>query len=223
MLDLALEMPTPDVTEAPAFDAAGLAATIAFGMEAVAGEIDLLCIGEMGIGNTTIAAALGCALYGEAPELWVGPGTGLDEAGLTRKRAVVAEALSRHGEANLHPLEVLRRLGGREVAAMAGAIVAARYADAPVLIDGFVATAAAAILYETAPRALDHCVFAHVSAEPAHRRFLNKMKARPLLDLGMRLGEGTGAALAAGIVQSAAAVHRGMATFEEASVAGGGA
>ena len=220
VLDLALEVPTPDITEAAAFDAAGLAATIAFGMEAVAGDIDLLCIGEMGIGNTTIAAALGCALYSETPELWVGPGTGLDADGLARKQAVVGDAIAQHGGENLHPLEILRRLGGREVAAMCGAIIAARYADAPVLIDGFVATSAAAVLHATAPGALDHCVFAHVSAEPAHRRYLAKMDARPLLDLGMRLGEGTGAALAAGIVKSAAALHQGMATFEEASVAG---
>ncbi len=220
VLDLALEVPTPDITEADAFDAAGLAATIAFGMEAVAGEIDLLCLGEMGIGNTTIASALGCALYGETPELWVGPGTGVDAEGLARKREAVSQALGRYEDDAPHPLEILRRHGGREIAAMVGAIIAGRYADAPIIIDGFVATSAAAIAYSVSPKALDHCLFAHVSAEPAHRRYLDKMEARPLLDLGMRLGEGTGAALAAGIVKAAAATHLGMATFEEASVAG---
>ncbi|MEM7567559.1 MAG: nicotinate-nucleotide--dimethylbenzimidazole phosphoribosyltransferase [Pseudomonadota bacterium] len=220
VLDLALEVPTPDIAETDAFDAAGLAATIAFGMEAVAGEIDLLCVGEMGIGNTTVAAAIGAALYGESADLWVGPGTGVDAAGLDRKRAVVGEAVTRIGSDPVHPMEVLRRLGGREIAAMVGAIIAGRYADAPVIIDGFVATSAAAIVHAISPNGLDHCLFAHVSAEPAHRRFLEKLDARPLLDLGMRLGEGTGAALAAGIVKSAAATHRGMATFEEASVAG---
>ena len=218
VFDLALDLPTPDITEAEAFDEAGCAATIAFGMEAVAGGHDLLCVGEMGIGNTTIAAAIACALFGGEAADWVGPGTGVDAAGLERKRAAVEAAIERHRSGLDDPLEVLRRLGGREIAAMAGAIVAARFERVPVLIDGFVATAAAAILHKLDPGALDHCLAAHRSAEPAHGRLLDRLGKRPLLDLGMRLGEGSGAALAAGLVKAAAAVHSGMATFGQAGV-----
>jgi nicotinate-nucleotide--dimethylbenzimidazole phosphoribosyltransferase len=219
VFDLALDLPTPDITEHAAFDESGCAATIAFGMEAVAGGADLLCVGEMGIGNTTVAAAISAALFGGAPADWVGPGTGVDEKGLERKRAAVAAALEHH-RGHLHdPLEVLRRLGGREIAAMAGAIVAARYQHVPVLIDGYVATAAAAVLHRLHAHALDHCLAAHRSAEPAHGRLLEAIGKRPLLDLGMRLGEASGAALAVGIVKAAAAVHAGMATFAEAGVA----
>ena len=219
VFDLALDMPTPDITEAPAFDEAGCAGTIAFGMEAVAGGADLLCVGEMGIGNTTIAAAMAVALFGGAPADWVGPGTGVDEAGLERKRAAVTAALDRHRGHLDDPLEVLRRLGGREIAAMVGAIVAARCEHVPVLIDGYVAGAAAAVLHRLDPHALDHCLAAHRSAEPAHGRLLECLGKTPLLDLGMRLGEGSGAALAVGIVKAAAAVHAGMATFAQAGVA----
>ncbi len=187
-------------------------------MEAIAGGVDLLAIGEMGIGNTTVAAAIYCGLFGGEPGDWVGPGTGVDAAGLERKRAAVAAALACHAGHLSDPLEVLRRLGGREIAAMTGAILAARLNRVPVIVDGFVATSAAAILFALDPTGLDHCLFGHVSAEPAHRRALERMGKAPLLDLGMRLGEGTGAALAAGIVKAAAALHSGMATFESAGV-----
>jgi nicotinate-nucleotide--dimethylbenzimidazole phosphoribosyltransferase len=219
IFDLALEIPTADITKEAALDERACAATIAFGMEAIAGGTDLLCIGEMGIGNTTIAAAIYCALFGGEPTDWVGPGTGHAPEGVALKAQVVGEAMELH-KAHLHdPLEVLRRVGGREIAAMAGAILAARVEGIPVLIDGFVAGAAAAVLYKLKRESLDHCLFAHVSAEPAHKRALDAMNAKPLVDLGMRLGEGTGAALAAGIVRSAAACHSGMATFAEAGVA----
>jgi nicotinate-nucleotide--dimethylbenzimidazole phosphoribosyltransferase len=218
--DLALDHPTGDISREPALSEAACAATMAFGMEAIAGGIDLLCVGEMGIGNTTIAAAIFAALFGGAPADWVGAGTGLDSAGIERKRAAVAAALACHAGHFGDPLEVLRRLGGREVAAMAGAILAARMSRVPVIVDGFVATAAAAILYALDRGALDHCLFGHVSAEAGHRRALEQMGKTALLDLGMRLGEGTGAALAAGIVKAAARTHAGMATFAEAGVSG---
>jgi nicotinate-nucleotide--dimethylbenzimidazole phosphoribosyltransferase len=218
--DLALDFPTGDITVEPALDEHGCAATMAFGMEATAGGIDLLCLGEMGIGNTTVAAAVCHGLFGGAAEDWVGRGTGVDDAGLERKRAAVAAAAERHRAHLGDPLEVLRRLGGRELAAMAGAIVAARHNRIPVIVDGFVASAAAAVLFAMRPDALDHCLFGHVSAEHAHRALLARLGQEPLLDLGMRLGEGTGAALAAGIVKAAAAVHAGMATFAEAGVSG---
>ena len=218
VFELALETPTRDITEAAAMDEAECAATMAYGMEAVAGGADLLCIGEMGIGNTTIAAAICHGLYGGAPADWVGPGTGVDSEGLKRKADAVARAVALHKAHLKDPLEVLRRLGGRELAAMTGAILAARHAKVPVLIDGYVASAAAAILHAVNPKALDHCLAAHRSAEPAHRRLLERLGQEPLLDLGMRLGEGSGAALAAAIVRAAADLHNGMATFESAGV-----
>jgi len=218
VFDLALDRPTGDITREAAMEEAVCAGTMAFGMEATADGLDLLCIGEMGIGNTTIAAAIFAALYGGPTAAWVGPGTGLDNPGLERKQAVVEQALSCHRGRLDDPLEVLRRLGGREIAAMAGAILAARHGRIPVIVDGYVATAAAAILHALDARAVDHCLFGHVSAEPGHIRALKRMGKSPLLDLDMRLGEGTGAALAAGIVRSAARVHAGMATFAEAGV-----
>lgn len=219
VFDLALDRPTGDITREAAMGEAACAGTMAFGMEATADGPDLLCVGEMGIGNTTIAAAIFAALYGGPTANWVGPGTGLDDPGLERKRAAVEQALSCHRGRLDDPLEVLRRLGGREIAAMAGAILAARHGRIPVIVDGYVATAAAAILHALDERAVDHCLFGHVSAEPGHIRALERMGKKPLLDLDMRLGEGTGAALAAGIVRSAARVHAGMATFAEAGVA----
>jgi nicotinate-nucleotide--dimethylbenzimidazole phosphoribosyltransferase len=217
--DLALDLPTGDITVEPALDEKTCAATVAFGMEALAGGVDLLCIGEMGIGNTTIAAAVCLALFGGSAEDWVGPGTGLDGPGLARKREAVATAIARHAFHLSDPLEVLRRVGGREIAAMVGAILAARINRVPVIVDGYVATSAAAIVYRLDPKGLDHCLFGHVSGEPAHRRALDYMGKGALLDLGMRLGEGTGAALAGGIVKAAAALHSGMATFDQAGVA----
>ena len=222
VFDLALDVPTGDISEEPAMDERTCAATMAFGMEAIAGGTDLLCIGEMGIGNTTIASAIYCALFGGRAADWVGPGTGHDERGVALKAEVIERALELHKEHLRDPLEVLRRLGGRELAAMAGAILAGRAQRVPVIVDGFVASAAAAVLYACDPSALDHCLFAHTSAEPAHQRALAAMNKEPLLDLGMRLGEGTGAALAAGIVKAAAACHTGMATFEEAAVSNRG-
>ena len=218
VFELALDRPTEDITEDAALSEVDCAGTMAYGMQAIAGGCDLLCIGEMGIGNTTIAAAICHGLYGGAAADWAGPGTGLDAAGVRRKAEVVARAVERHRPHLGDPLEVLRRLGGRELAAMAGAILAARIEHVPVLIDGYVASAAAAILHAMRPDALDHCLAGHQSAEPAHRRLLDRLGMRPLLDLGMRLGEGSGAALAAGIVKSAVALHTGMASFESAGV-----
>jgi nicotinate-nucleotide--dimethylbenzimidazole phosphoribosyltransferase len=221
VFELALDQPTPDIVVEDAFDEKSCAATIAYGMEAVAGGIDLLCLGEMGIANTTVAAAIFHAFYGGEPEDWVGRGTGVDDAGLKRKADAIAAAVARIGRSS-DPLDVLRRLGGREIAAMVGAILAARMERVPVIVDGFVTTAAAAVLHAAKPSAIDHCLFAHRSAEAAHARALDRLGKTPLLDLHMRLGEGTGAALAAGIVKAALAAHNGMATFAEAGVAGKG-
>ena len=217
---LELDRPTGDFTEGPAMTEAEVAAALAKGFDAVDPKADLLVAGEMGIGNTTVAAALATALYGGNG--WAGRGTGVDDAGLARKEAAVAAGLARHKAALGDPMEVLRCLGGREIAAMAGAILGARMARVPVILDGFIACAAAAVLDKAAPGALDHCIAGHQSAEGAHGRLLEKLGKEPLLQLGLRLGEGSGAALAIGIVQGAVACHSGMATFAEAGVAAGG-
>jgi len=220
VFDLALDYPTGDISREAALSEKDCAATMAFGMECLAGEPDLLCIGEMGIGNTAVAAAIFAALFGGTAAEWTGAGTGHDAAGIARKAAVVQEALDLHAPHLGDPLEVLRRLGGREIAAMAGAILAARQQRVPVIVDGFVATAAAAVLFAMDHGALDHCLFGHVSAEAGHQRALQTMGKVPVLALGMRLGEGTGAAMAAAVVKAAVACHTGMATFAQAGVAG---
>ncbi|WP_375449502.1 nicotinate-nucleotide--dimethylbenzimidazole phosphoribosyltransferase [uncultured Devosia sp.] len=222
VFELALELPTGDITLGPALDDKMCAATIAYGMEAIAGKPDLICIGEMGIGNTTVAAAIYAALYGGTGADWVGRGTGVDDAGLARKTAAVDRALAFHGDALDHPLAILARVGGREIAAMLGALLAARHQKVPVIIDGFVATAAAAIAHAVNPAAIDHCLFAHVSAEGGHARALAEMGQTGLLDLGLRLGEGSGAALAAVLAKTALHLHDNMATFESAAVSGKG-
>lgn len=220
VFELALELPTGDITQEAALDDKMCAATIAYGMEAIAGKPDLICLGEMGIGNTTVAAAIYAALYGGTGADWVGRGTGVDDAGLARKADAVDRALARHAGELTHPLAVLARLGGREIAAMLGALIAARHQKVPVIVDGFVATAAAAIAHAVNPAAIDHCLFAHVSAESGHARALEAMGQKGLLDLGMRLGEGSGAALAAVLAKTALHLHNNMATFESAAVSG---
>ncbi|MDF0600387.1 nicotinate-nucleotide--dimethylbenzimidazole phosphoribosyltransferase [Psychromarinibacter sp. C21-152] len=219
--ELSLDTPTADFTAAPAMDEAGFLAALRTGWDAVDPAADLLVAGEMGIGNTTAAAAVAAGLFGGAAEDWVGRGTGVDAEGLALKARVVAEGLDRHRDALPDPLEVLRRLGGRELAAMTGAILAARHLRVPVILDGFICCAAAATLDRAAPGALDHCVAGHLSAETAHARLLDALGKQPLLSLGMRLGEGSGAALAIGVVKGALACHSGMATFAEAGVSGG--
>jgi nicotinate-nucleotide--dimethylbenzimidazole phosphoribosyltransferase len=218
VFELALEVPTGDITRIAAMDDRTCAATIAFGMEAIAGKPDALAIGEMGIGNTTIAAAIYAALYGGAGADWVGRGTGVDDQGLGRKASAVDRALALHEAELTTPMAILARLGGREIAAMLGALTAARHQKIPVFVDGFVATSAAALAHAVNPDAISHCVFGHVSAETAHARALEAMGVTPLLDLDMRLGEGTGAALSLVLAKTALHLHRNMATFSGAGV-----
>lgn len=220
VFDLALDIPTADITQDAALDEKSAAATFAFGMEAISGGADLLCLGEMGIGNTTVAAAIYGALFGGRASDWVGRGAGVDDAGYARKVAAVERALDLHRAHLGDPLEVMRRLGGREICALAGAIVAARMERVPVILDGYVVTAAAAILHAMDPKALDHCLAGHLSAEGAHGEALKCLGKKPLLDMGMKLGEASGAALAAGVVKAALACHADMATFEQAKVDG---
>ncbi len=218
---LDLDRPTADFTVAAAMTEDEVVAALGVGWEAVNSTADLLVVGEMGIGNTTSAAALSAALFGGPARDWTGRGTGVDDAGLALKTQVVAEGLALHAEAAADPLQALRCLGGRELAAMTGAIARAREERIPVILDGFICTAAAAVLERCASGALDHCVAGHVSAEGAHRALLDHLGKAPLLDLGLRLGEGSGAALAIGVLKGALACHSGMSTFAEAGVAGG--
>ncbi len=220
--EMNLETPTGDIVDEPAMSEEECAKAMAYGMMAIEPGIDALAVGEMGIGNTTAAAALALALFGGSAEEWTGPGTGVAGAALAEKRRIVAAAVARHkGEAR-DPFDLLRRLGGLELAAIAGAVMAARLGRVPVVLDGFVATAAAAALFAADPRALDHCIAGHLSPEPGHRLLLERIRQRPLLDLGMRLGEGSGATLAFAILKAAAACHNGTATFAEAGVSGPG-
>src|SRR6516162_977426 len=218
--ELNLDTPTADIVVEPAMSEEECAKAMAYGMMAVEPGIDVLALGEMGIGNTTVAAALCGGLFGGDAEMWTGPGTGVAGAALAAKRRVVGEAIARHRPAAGDPFDMLRRLGGLELAAITGAVMAARLGRVPVVLDGFASTAAAAVLYAADPHVLDHCIVGHVSAEPGHRRLLERIGQQPLFDLGMRLGEGSGATLALAVLKAAGACHNGMATFGEAGVSG---
>jgi nicotinate-nucleotide--dimethylbenzimidazole phosphoribosyltransferase len=211
---------TRDWTMADAMEPAEMATALAAGARTVREGVDLIAIGEMGIGNTATAAALCAALFGGAGLEWCGPGTGLDAEGVRHKATVIDRGLARHAGRLDEPADILRVLGGYELAAMAGCILEARRHRVPVILDGFVAGAAAAVLFCQERRALDHCLAGHVSAEHAHRALLARLGLQPLLDLDMRLGEASGAALAIGIVQAALACHCGMASFADAGVDG---
>jgi nicotinate-nucleotide--dimethylbenzimidazole phosphoribosyltransferase len=218
VVPLALEQPTADFTQAPALTEDAFLAAVGTGYKTVSSAADLVCLGEMGIGNTTAAAAIAAALFGGGGTRWAGRGTGLDEEGLTRKRAAIDLGLARHAALLGDPLSSAAALGGRELAAILGAALAARHHRIPVLLDGFVCVAAVAPLAKLRADALDHALAAHVSAEPAHRMLLSELRLAPLLDLGMRLGEGSGAAVVVPVLRAALACHAGMATFTEAGV-----
>ncbi|GBQ88924.1 nicotinate-nucleotide-dimethylbenzimidazole phosphoribosyltransferase [Gluconacetobacter johannae DSM 13595] len=210
--------PTADFTLAPAMDDGAFLAAVSAGHDAVGADIDLLCLGEMGIGNTTAAAALAAGLFGGTGQDWAGRGTGLDAAGVAHKAQVIDTALARHADARHDPLAVARCLGGRELAAILGAVLAARHRRIPVLLDGFVCTAAAAPLARLDPSGLAHTTLAHRSAEAGHAALARALNLSPLLDLDLRLGEATGAALAVPLLRAAVACHAGMATFAQAGV-----
>ncbi|WP_294194277.1 nicotinate-nucleotide--dimethylbenzimidazole phosphoribosyltransferase [uncultured Sphingomonas sp.] len=220
VVPLALDRPTGDITVEPAMSAADCLDALDAGAAAVTPELDLLVPGDMGIGNTTPAAALCAASFGGDAADWVGPGTGVAGAALAAKIAAVGSARATHADA-MTAFERLRRLGGREIAAIAGAILAARHARVPVLLDGFIVGAALAPLAAAQPRVVDHCLAGHVSPEPGHARLLDRLGLSPLLALDMRLGEASGAAVAASVIRAALAAHDQMATFEQAGVAEG--
>ncbi|WP_422049566.1 nicotinate-nucleotide--dimethylbenzimidazole phosphoribosyltransferase [Shimia sp.] len=219
VIALDLDTPTADFTQGPAMSEAEVVAALQAGWSAVKEGTDLLVVGEMGIGNTTSGAAISHALFGGTSEDWVGRGTGVDDAGLANKARVVREGVAANGTPK--GLEALRCLGGRELAGMVGAIARARSLRVPVILDGFIASAAAATLADAQEGALDHVISGHVSAEAAHGAVLAQLGKEPILSLNMRLGEGSGAAVAINILKAAVACHSGMATFAEAGVTDG--
>lgn len=218
IVSLDLDRPTADFTQAPAMSEDECLAAINAGAAAVVDAPNLIVLGEMGIGNTTSAAALCLASFGGSARDWVGPGTGVDSDGIARKIAVVEAGFALHRDALITPFEILRRLGGRELAAIAGAVVAARLAGVPVMLDGYICCAAVAPLAAACPDIVAHCLAGHVSAEPGHAALLARIELDPLLSIGMRLGEASGAATATLLVRAALAAHAEMATFAEAGV-----
>ncbi len=209
--------PTADFSLGPAMTERAFLDAVATGLDAVAADTDLLCLGEMGIGNTTAASALCAALFGGDGAHWAGRGTGLDAAGLARKQAVIDRTMQRHRPFT-DPLDAARRVGGHELAAILGAVLAARRHRVPVMLDGFVCTAAAAPLARLSAGGLDHARVAHRSAEAGHGALLAAIGHAPLLDLGLCLGEASGAALAVPLLRAACACHAGMASFAEAGL-----
>ena len=218
VIPLHLDQPTQDFTSGPAMTHEACIEALNRGAAAVPADAELILLGEMGIGNTTVAAAMAAALFGGSPGEWVGPGTGLNAEGLAHKSDIVQQGLDFHREEFKSPFDVLRCVGGREQAALVGAIIGARSRSIPVLLDGFIVCAAASILSALEPSYLDHCRVAHNSAEPGHEKLLRSLDKTAIFDLDLRLGEASGAALALGILRGAIACHNGMAQFEEAAV-----
>jgi nicotinate-nucleotide--dimethylbenzimidazole phosphoribosyltransferase len=216
VVSLDLDSPTADLSESDAMSEAETLEALKRGAQAVDPEAQVLILGEMGIGNSTVAAALAFAAFGGEAEDWVGRGTGSDKAGRALKAQVVDQGVTLH--AGKRGLQMLAALGGREQAAICGAVLEARAQSIPVLLDGYICTAAIAPLYDAAPAALDHCLVGHSSAEPGHARILQAIDKEPILTMRMALGEGSGAALALGVLKAALECHNGMATFAEAGV-----
>ncbi|RMF15773.1 MAG: nicotinate-nucleotide--dimethylbenzimidazole phosphoribosyltransferase [Candidatus Dadabacteria bacterium] len=222
VLDRRVGPGTADMREGPAMTVQACETAIRHGAaiahQLIADGIGLIGLGEMGIGNTTAASALTAALLGLEADVAIGRGTGVDDAGLARKQQAVSTALERHAVASVHPLELLRRVGGFEIAALTGVTLAAAAARVPVVVDGFITAAAALVATRIAPSVRDYIFAAHCSVEPGHRLILDEWGLEPLLDFGMRLGEGSGAALAIPIIRSAARILAEMASFSDAGV-----
>ncbi len=222
VLDARVAAGTRSFVSDAAMDHSHLEQAMAVGRDAVmraqqAGA-DLYIGGEMGIGNSTAAAAVAAALLKQEGRVVAGVGTGVDVDGVSHKSEVIQQALDFHHDYLNDPLEVLRRLGGFEVAALSGSYIAAAQQRLPILVDGFISSVAALLATRIQPDARQWMLFSHRSAEQGHQRVLEAMQAEPLLDLGMRLGEGSGAAVALPLLQQACQLHREMATFAEASV-----
>ena len=222
VVPLDLDRPTADFTQGPAMSEAECLDALNAGSAAVDADLDVLVVGEMGIGNSTAASALCARAFGGDVADWVGPGSGVDGSGVSRKAAVVGQSIAFHADQPHGPFETLRRVGGREIAAMAGAMLRARHLRVPVVLDGFICCSALAPLAAAHPDIIAHCIAGHASAEPGHARLLDRLGLDPLLRLGMRLGEGSGAAVAVPVIRSALAAHAQMATFAEAQVSAAG-
>src|SRR4051812_46133578 len=215
VVDVGVGRPSGNLRREPALDEERFQQCLDAGRGVVAGlDADVLVFGEMGIGNTTPAAAVSAAVFGGPAEEWTGRGTGIDDTRWAAKVEVVDDAVKRLPD-DCPPLEILRQVGGPELVAIAGAVVEARRRSLPVVLDGFVVTAAVAALEAVIPGALDHCIAGHCSGEAGHRLLLEKLGKPPLLDLGLRLGEGSGALAAVPLVRLAAACVTDVATFEE--------
>ncbi len=221
VIPIELNRPTANFAKEPAMSGAETLHAINIGADAVLKlEADFIYFGEMGIGNTTSAAAIAAAVFGGTGVDWAGPGTGLDEQGVKHKAEVIERALNLHRSHADNAFTIMQHYGGRELAAIMGGVAAARIKRLPVIIDGYVVTAAVAPMMISSRDALDHCIAAHCSAEPAHRQLLDALSLVPILELDMRLGEGTGAAIAAELVKAAGATHNHMATFTTARISG---
>ncbi|MDA3960103.1 MAG: nicotinate-nucleotide--dimethylbenzimidazole phosphoribosyltransferase [Planctomycetota bacterium] len=220
LLDRKIARGTADLTQGPAMSLAQCQQALAVGCERVAAlaPMDCLVVGEMGIGNTTPSAAMMAAFLGLSPERCCGRGAGLDDAGVSRKAATVARALAANADLGDDPMAILAALGGLEIAAMTGAMLAAASARIPVVVDGFIASAAALAATRLEPRARDYLVFGHRGAEQGHRLLLEALEADPLLELELRLGEGTGAELAVPLLRAACCLLDELTTWDEAGV-----
>ncbi len=214
-IDVGVGRPTGDIRNEPALTSERFDELVAIAFAAVdAIDCDLLVLGEIGIGNTTPSAAIAAALAGGETAAWVGRGTGVDDEGLARKRAAVQESVRRIAGIT-DPLEILREVGGSELVAIAAATVAARHRSIPVVLDGYVVTSAVLPLVMVNPLALDHCTVGHCSTEPGHRKLLERLHKRPLLDLDMRIGEGSGAMAAVPLIAMACAGVTAVPTYDE--------
>ena len=218
VIPIDLEKPTRDFSEDKAMEKSEVISAMQLGFDSLPSSCDLLVLGEMGISNTTSATAISCALFDEQVEIMTGEGTGLNSKQLSNKISVIKSALKLHGKKFMDTVSILSCYGGREISAIAGSVIAARVKSVPVLLDGFICSAAASSLTLFDKNILDHCLIAHLSTEPGHLRILSNLKKEPILDLKLRLGEGSGAAVAFLILKSALATHNGMSTFTNARV-----
>jgi len=213
---------TANFTQLPAMTEKELAQALAAGRQSASWAIEVGCQifigGEMGIGNTTSASALACAITGMPVEQMAGPGTGLDKTGVNHKADVIQRALDLHQASLNDPTEILRRLGGFEIAALTGSYITCAQKGIPALVDGFISSVAALMAVSINSEVKKWLLFSHKSAEPGHAHVLEALEAQPLLDIGMRLGEGSGAATALPLLRLACALHNNMATFAEAGV-----
>ncbi len=222
LVDMQVAAGTADLSQQSAMTAQQLEQALSIGQsiadQAKKDSIDLFIAGEMGIGNTTPAAALGCAYLSQSAELMTGRGTGIDDAALNNKVKVIEQGLSRLTLTELTAEQILQELGGFEIAAITGAYIRCAQLGIPVLVDGFITTAAALAACKMNPQVEDWLLFSHQSQEQGHQHMLEALHAKPLLNLGLRLGEGSGAATALPLLRQACALHNGMATFAEAAI-----